>query len=97
MLIRVLLICADEAVHFWFSSGENAGTVNMPQPFLAMLLSIFLDPSVILHVKTPVTEINLLTSSSPGPALCTTRSNIQKFYMLLPLCLCVVYETQNRQ
>ena len=69
--------------------------VYMPQPFFAMLLSNFLDPSVIYHVKTPVTEINLLTSSSPGPALRTTRFNIQKFYMVLTLYLCVLYETQK--
>jgi hypothetical protein len=69
----------------------------MPQPFLAILLSIFLDPSVICHVKTPVTEINLLTFLSPGPALHTTRINTQKFYMVLTLCLCVVYETLNKQ
>jgi hypothetical protein len=42
-------------------------------------------------VKTPVTEINLLTFSSSGPALHTTRFNIQKFYMVLTfLCMCCV-------
>jgi len=63
--------------------------IHLPQPFPAMLLSIFLDPSVILHVKTPLTEINLLTFSSSGPALCTTRFNIQKFYMVH--CVYVLY------
>ena len=38
-----------------------------------------------------------LPFNSPVVSLRTTRFNIQQFYMVITLCLCIVYGSQNRQ
>jgi hypothetical protein len=42
-------------------------------------------------------DIVLLTSNSLAITLCSARFNIQKFYMVLTLRLCVVYGSHNKQ
>jgi hypothetical protein len=42
-------------------------------------------------------DFRSLTFYSPAVSLRTTRFNIQKFYMVLALCSCVLYGSQNRQ
>jgi hypothetical protein len=40
---------------------------------------------------------HILTFSRQAVFLCTTRCNIQKFYMLLTMYVCVLYGSQNKQ
>ena len=66
------------------------------------VISVYLDDKIcnklISHAFTVhLLYIEYLTFQNLAATSCTTRLNIEKFCMVLILCLCVVYGYQNRQ
>jgi hypothetical protein len=51
----------------------------------------------LFEIMERCSEITSLTLYSPVVSLCTTNFNIQKFYTLPTLCICVVYGSQNNE